>query len=63
MGVAEIFTFIGLVIKMALFIFEKIQKTPNEQRRQALAEFDAALDKAKKEKDLGDLSKWIGSKL
>jgi hypothetical protein len=60
MGAAEIFAFIGLVLKLALIIFEKVQKTPIEQRQKEMADFDAALEKAKTTKDLGDLSDWLG---
>jgi hypothetical protein len=60
MGAAEIFSFIGLVLKLALIVFEKIQKTPAEKRAKELADFDAALSTAKEKKDLRGISEWLG---
>jgi uncharacterized membrane protein (DUF106 family) len=63
MAVADIFAFIGLVLKLALIVYENVKQTPVEKRREAMAEFDEALNKAREKKDLGDLSKWFGKRL
>jgi hypothetical protein len=51
------------LLKLFLIMYEKLQKTPPEERRKTLAEFDASVEKAKQTKDLRDLSKWFGRRL
>ncbi len=63
MGVSEWVALFVSVLKVALILIEKMQKTPSEKRREALADFDKAIELAKKSKDLRDISKHIGGKL
>ena len=50
------FKFLGLIIDLTT-------KTPQEQRRTALAALDRAVMKAKTQRDLSELSKWWGRQL
>jgi len=60
---SELFTIIGLAIKLAVLIIEKTSKTDAEKRRESLAQLDDAITKAKESKDLTELSKWMGKLL
>ena len=60
---SEILTIIGLALKLAVIIFEKNKATPSEARRADLKRLDEAIEKAKTDKDLSDLSKYLGEKL
>lgn len=51
------------LLKLFLIMYEKLQKTPPEERRKSLADFDASIETSKKAKDLRDLSKWFGRRL
>jgi hypothetical protein len=54
--------FLGALIKLVVLLVDRYRKTPNERRREALADFDKALEAAQKD-DLTLLSKWLGKKL
>jgi hypothetical protein len=59
----EYVALITSLLKLFFIFHEKFQKTKPEERRKALADFDAAIEKTKDEKDLRDVSKWIGRRL
>lgn len=63
MEIGVLIAFITLVLKTALIIWDKLQKTPNDARRAELAKLDAAMEKADQTKDLSDLSKFLGGHL
>ena len=63
MGVSEWVAFLSALVRFGLILFEKMHKTPNEKRREALADFDKAIEKAETTKDLRDLSNFLGKKL
>lgn len=63
MSAGDWVSFVGAAIKLVAFLLEKYRKTPLEKRRESLAEFDKAIDKARSKNDLGDLSKWLGKNL
>lgn len=51
------------ILKLISFFLEQVKDTPAEQRREILASFDKAIEKAKKENSLVELSKWFGGKI
>ena len=59
----EIIAIISMAIKLAILIFEKTKTSEAEVRREALSKLDQAIEKAKVDKDMRDLSKWIGERL
>jgi hypothetical protein len=59
----EYVTLIASLVKLFLIFYEKFKNTTPEERRAALSELDAAVEKSKDAKDLRDLSKWLGRKL
>ena len=62
MGVTEILAIVATIFKFAALLIERYKNTPAEKRRESLANMDKALELSK-QKDLTDLSKWMGSKL
>lgn len=54
---------IPTLLQIVLMIIEGLNKSPKEQRREALAELDQAFKNAKLKKDLTELSAWLGKRL
>jgi len=52
-----------MLLKIILMIVEGLKKTPKEQRRESLGQLDQAFKKVKQEKDLTELSEWLGKRL
>lgn len=50
------------IIKLIILIIERLKDKPDEERRQILAAFDAAVEKSKIG-DLRDLSIWFSKRL
>ena len=63
MSIGAIIVALGSIASLGLFAWKKLQKTPDEKRRESLVALEKALDKAKNENDPEDLSKWIGKRL
>lgn len=63
MGVVEVIVALGSISGLGLFVAKKMQKTPAERRRAALVDLEKALNKAKTEHTVEDLSNWIGKRL
>jgi len=62
MGVTEILAIIATVFKFAALLIERYKNTPAEKRRESLASMDKALELSK-QKDLTDISTWMGGRL
>jgi hypothetical protein len=52
-----------VLLKVILMIMEGLKKSPSEDRRKDLAELDQAFKNIKENKDLTELSKWLGRRL
>jgi HAMP domain-containing protein len=61
--IGTLLTALPQFLNLVSLFAKKIQETPQENRREVLAELDAAITKARDDKDLRALSKWLGGKL
>jgi len=59
----DIIALIGLGFKVFLAIRDDIKDSPAEERREVMAKWDQAVSKLRKEKKIGDLTKWLASRL
>lgn len=63
MGLGAILESLPMLLKLISLFVDLVSKTPQEKRRDSLADLDNALTLARDKNDLTELSKWFGKRL